>query len=174
MITRMADLSALVKELEAHAGESGWDQPARLFALVDTAELLEREPQLRGSVAEAEPGMLTPIEQDPVDGDLAEFLAAIAWPEEVLGCALVNEVWLLPETAGEAPDAVDPDDWVAEHPQRRDVRISVAVLRDGSRHGCLRVRGAEGDEDEVVVAEDLVPNLVDALLDTLAPDVAED
>lgn len=173
MIVVMADLSALVSELERHAGESGWDQPARLFALVDTADLLEREPHLRPEVAEPELGMLTPIEQEPVEGDLAEFLAGIAWPEEVLGCALVNEVWLLPETAGEAPEGVDPDEWVAEHPQRRDVRISVAVLRDGSRHGCLRVRGAEGDEDEVVVAQDLVPNLVEALLDTLTPDVQD-
>ncbi len=39
-----------------HAARSGWDQPAHLFALVDTAELLEREPQLAEVLGiEAEP-----------------------------------------------------------------------------------------------------------------------
>ena len=38
-----AALQAVVRELEAHAAESGWDRPERLFALVPTAEMLWRD-----------------------------------------------------------------------------------------------------------------------------------
>ena len=33
-------------DIEGHAAAAGWDQPPRLFALVETADLLRREPQL--------------------------------------------------------------------------------------------------------------------------------
>ena len=39
-------LPRLVREIESHVAEGGWDQGARLFALVPTAELLAREPGL--------------------------------------------------------------------------------------------------------------------------------
>ena len=35
-----AVLRAAVREIEAHAAEGGWDQPARLYALVPTSDLL--------------------------------------------------------------------------------------------------------------------------------------
>ena len=34
-------LIAALADIERHVSELGWDQPARLFALVDTATLLE-------------------------------------------------------------------------------------------------------------------------------------
>ena len=46
-------LRTAVLEIERHAAEAGWDQPARLFALVETAHLLEREPQLAASIGES-------------------------------------------------------------------------------------------------------------------------
>ena len=42
----MSDLTGVVRELEQHAAQAGWDQPAQLFALVSTAELVAREPGL--------------------------------------------------------------------------------------------------------------------------------
>ncbi|MCW2777511.1 MAG: uncharacterized protein JWN17_1236, partial [Frankiales bacterium] len=39
-------LQAVLSEVERHVAEAGWDQPAQLFALVDTEELLRAEPQL--------------------------------------------------------------------------------------------------------------------------------
>ena len=33
-------------EIETHISEAGWDQPARLYALVETARIVEREPAL--------------------------------------------------------------------------------------------------------------------------------
>lgn len=170
-------LDHVAREIDRHAGTRGWDQPPRLYALADTAELARREPRLAaqlglagaGSVPE---GGLTPVEQDPLPTDrpLDEVLATITWPAEVVGCALVIESLVLPPTA-EAdlpdPDEVDVAAWVANHPDRSDVRITVAVLRDGSRECVVRLR--EHDAEAMVLAgADLAPALGDALATTLA------
>ena len=39
-------LAAAVLEVESHHSKTGWDQPARLYALVDTAHIVEHEPAL--------------------------------------------------------------------------------------------------------------------------------
>src|SRR3954454_19058197 len=39
-------LVAVLLEVERHVGSAGWDQPARLFALVSTARLITAEPAL--------------------------------------------------------------------------------------------------------------------------------
>lgn len=161
------ELTAYVVEMEAHVAEGGWDQPPRLFALVDTAQLATREPQLAATLA-ATTGRLTPVEQEELPaGELDEVLAGIAWPAEVQGAALVTEVVMLPpDIDAEPPPDADVAAWAAAQPGRRDVRLAVAVLRDGTRASCLRIRGAE-TEDELLVGDDLVPNLADALHATL-------
>ena len=40
-------LRAAVREIEAHAAEAGWDQPARLYALVPTSDLVAASPRSR-------------------------------------------------------------------------------------------------------------------------------
>ena len=94
-------LRAAVREIEEHASEAGWDQPARLYALVPTADLLAREPALAAAMgleAATAAGSLTPIEQDevPVDKPLESVLEQIMWPAEVFGCAAVVERLVLP------------------------------------------------------------------------------
>lgn len=172
---RAGVLEPVVAEVERHVAAGGWDQPTRLYALVETADLVAREPALArdlGLVAAA-PGALTPIEQDDVpQGPLDDVLAGIAWPEEVLGCAVVTEAVVLPPGAEQAAppglDAADLDAWAVAHPQRRDVRFAVAVLRDGSHAARLRVRGDSSPlADEVADDPDVAPNLVEALLATL-------
>ena len=97
----MADSSTLIAclmDVERHVSSSGWDQPARLFALVTTQTLLHVEPQLRGRVPEANPDSLTAIEQDEfhaTDNDI-ERLGGIFWPETVEGCAIALERAFLP------------------------------------------------------------------------------
>ena len=87
-------LSVVAVETERHVAASGWDQPTRLFALVDTAQLLEREPHLASGLTAADhaPGALTAIEQEgmPVTTDLFSLLGQIAWPDEVTGCAVAG------------------------------------------------------------------------------------
>jgi hypothetical protein len=166
-------LLAVVGEVEGHVAEAGWDQPPQLFALVDTVELLRAEPHLAETmgILAARPGSLTPVLQEPLeDGPLDEQLARIVFGPEVLGVVIAHEVVVLPPDAEGVLDREDdPASVAAAHPQRREVRMAVGVLRDGRREAVLRLRGSEGAEDERVTGTDLVPGLAEALLATLEP-----
>jgi hypothetical protein len=175
-------LDRVTLDIERHAAASGWDQPPRLFALVETADLVRREPQLAAQLglgtAEADgpggglggPSGLTPVEQDelPDHATIEEMLGGIAWPPEVLGTALtVERLMVPPEAERDMPqDEEAALQWLADHPQRQEVRIVVAVLRDGTRSAALRMR-AHDDETSVLSGPDLVPGLADALAATL-------
>src|ERR1044072_4076881 len=88
-------LSAVAREVEDFVSTAGWDQPPQLFALVPTADLGERQPGVAGQVDAAAP--LTPIAQDALPSeDLADALAGIMWPDAVSGCALAQEIVVLP------------------------------------------------------------------------------
>ena len=164
-----APLFHVVGEVEEHVAEAGWDQPPQLFALVDTEQLLRAEPQLArtmGLVA-ALPGSLTPVAQEPLaDLPLDEALAGIVFSTDVLGVVLAHEVLVLPPGV-EADLGEDAVSEAATHPARREVRMVVGVVRDGSRECVLRLRGAEGQADERLSGPDLAPALADALLATL-------
>jgi hypothetical protein len=169
-------LTRAVLEIDEYASGLGWDQPARLFALVDTARLRDQEPALAAQLGledEQESSGLTPIEQDeiPAGKALDEFLATIAWPDAVAGCALTVERLMLPPSAeASVPEGLDEKKlarWVAEHPGRQEVRMTVAVLRDGARESALRLREKDAPT-EVLTGSDLVPGLAEALSATFA------
>lgn len=169
-------LTRAVLEIDEYASGLGWDQPARLFALVDTARLRAEQPSLAGRLgpdAEQETTAFTPIEQDsiPTGKPLDEFLGTVAWPEAVAGCALTVERLMLPPSAeAQVPEDLDEAalaTWVAEHPERQEVRMTVAVLRDGARESALRLR-AKDSPTEVLTGSDLVPGLAEALTATFA------
>jgi hypothetical protein len=164
-------LTRAVLEIDEYASGLGWDQPARLFALVDTARLRSQEPALAtqlGLQDEPETAGLTPIEQDelPAGKALDEFLGTIAWPDAVVGCALTVERLMLPPSAETSvPEDLDGarlTQWVASHPDRQEVRMTVAVLRDGSRDSALRLREKD-TPTEVLTGPELVPGLAEAL-----------
>ena len=166
-------LRAAVREIETHAAEAGWDQPARLYALVPTADLLAREPALAAAMgldAATAAGSLTPVEQDqmPAGRSLEQVLAQIMWPAEVYGCAAVVERLVLPpEADGSMPE--DPEaaaEYAAEHPDRQEVRIVAGATRGGSTYCALRLR-AHDEPASVVESPDLVPALLELLLSTL-------
>jgi hypothetical protein len=168
-------LRAVALELDRHAAEGGWDQPARLFALVPTAELLANEPGLAG-VLGVDPsadltGVLTPIEQDDLGPEepLEELLTHMMWPDEVQGTAAVVERLVLPPSAGELPDdPTEAQELAATHPEREEVRMVAAATRSGSAYCALRLRSH--DEDFAVLeGADLVPALLQLLQGTLVP-----
>jgi hypothetical protein len=173
-------LLAAIAEIDRHLAEGGWDQPARLYALVKTTELLESEPALAqtlGLPVKPDADALTPIEQEslPAGTPLDEWLAAIGWPAEVSGCALSQEVLTLPPSVeADLPADADAVEWAGTHPLRREVRMVVGVLRDGSRTATLRVRGVGEQPDDVVSGDDLVPLLAEALAATLVDPVEDD
>ena len=168
-------LAAAVLEIEGHIAEGGWDQPARLYALVETARLVEKEPALAAAMgldAAAEQGSLTPVEQDQLapDRPLESLLESIAWPPGVTGCAAVVERLVLPPDADEAipDDPAAAAEFAAGHPDRQEVRMVVGVTRAGASYCALRLR-AHDDDHSVVGGADLVPELVTLLGATLEP-----
>jgi hypothetical protein len=168
-------LTRAALEIDEYAASLGWDLPARLFALVDGAQLKKANPALAeqlGLADQEDPG-LTPVEQDelPAGMELDKFLGTIAWPEAVAGCALVIERLMLPPGAEQSrpKNATEAQlaDWVANHPDRQEVRITAAVLRDGKKEIALRLR-AKDVAREVLTGPDLVPGLTEALLATFS------
>lgn len=169
-------LRRAVLEIDSALATEGWDQPGRLYALVDTERLLQREPTLADRLdlrqgPSGEPvDRLTAIEQEalPADRALEDVLTGIEWPSEVDGCAAAVERVVLPPSAEESlpEDPVALRTYAAQHPDRHEVRIVAAALRDGRAHCTLRLRGqVEGD---VLEGADLVPGLVALIADTLA------
>jgi len=169
-------LAAAVLEIESHLAGGGWDQPARLYALVDTAQLVRREPALAAAMgldASSERGSLTAVEQDQIDPHtpLEQVLESIAWPDDVAGCAAVVERLVLPPGA----DQTIPDDpegaqqFALEHPDRQEVRIVAGATRHGATYCALRLR-AHDDDQSVVGGVDLVPGLLALLGATLSDD----
>jgi hypothetical protein len=143
-------LERLVSELDMDA--KNWDLPPRLYALSPAADLLAIHPELGRTLSlslEKDPGALTAIEQEgnPSAEELEEFLAGIGWAPEVVGVAVVLER-LINEPS-------------------EDVRITAAVLRDGSHQCAIRFRRYDFD-DSVLYGADLVPQLIEALAATLA------
>ncbi len=174
-------LETVAAEIENHVGRSGWDRSPILFALVRTAQFAADEPETAARLGLDDPSgtrpeALTPIEQEELPaGDLDEVLAQIAWPDSVAGCGLSQEIVLLPPSAEDEISAASVHRSLSaalSHPARREARLVVAVLRDGTSAAVLRLRAAgtsDGTEavDELLTGADLAPNLVAALLATL-------
>lgn len=165
-VTDPLTLAAL--DTERHVARVGWDQPVRLFALVPTADLVAREPQLAEGLAthDAVEGALSAVEQEelPSTDTVEDLLARIAWPDEVTGCALAIERIVVPPAAER--DLPEEESAalaaVAGHPDRADVRLVVAVTRDGAARCLLRQRAHDSD-DRVALGDDIAPGLVHAL-----------
>ncbi len=166
-------LAAAVLEIEAHVAQAGWDQPARLYALVETAQLVAQEPSLAAAMSIDGPGddgSFTSIEQEglPPGQALEAALHSIVWPGSVAGCAAVIERLVLPPgTDDDIPD--DPtsaERFAREHPDRQEVRMVAGVTRAGASYCALRLR-AHDDEQSVVNGTELVPGLLELLHATL-------
>ncbi|EID53483.1 PPA1309 family protein [Saccharomonospora xinjiangensis] len=182
-------VAALAREVEEFVASGGWDQRPQLFALVPTADILRQQPELAGQLDQE--SEFTPVAQDELpDGDLGQALGRIAWPDAVHGCALAQEIIVLPPDAeselpalaeATAEGEVTEQDLerirqaAADHPRRTEARLVAAVLRDGSASCVMRLRGgvpgsnAPEVPDEIVESPDLAPNLIEALRATLQP-----
>lgn len=168
----MSLLEEVVRDLERHSAEKGWDKAPSLYALVRSAELRSAEPGLADSLP-ADADTLVPVEQEnlPDQSGIEEALAGIVWPDTVDGCVLVLERVVLPsDVEADIPeDQAEAAAFVGNHPAREEIRMVVGVLRDGTRHSAVRVRGQD-TEDAVLSGPDLVPGLPEALAATFEPD----
>ena len=166
------EFTELVKSLEIHVSNAGWDQPVRLFAVVYTTDLLREEPDAATTLGINPHSTYTPIEQE-VDAnvELDELLATIMWPSEVIGAVVVLERIILPPSAELDLPATESDlvEAATSHPERRDVRMVSAVLRSGEQLNALRYR-THDDPDSVAIAPGLIHSLNEALAGSFSPE----
>lgn len=150
-------LEQTARDLDIYVAADGWDQPTRLFAISDTRRLLEQEPslaaQLAGSAADSP---WTTIEQEglPEHSDLDELLRGIGWPPSVDGVAVSAERIMVTPVG-------------ADRESQHELRLTMAVLRDGSRCTVLRLKEHDSPET-VIVGTELVTGLGDLLMHTLS------
>ena len=172
-VTDPLTLAAL--DTERHVARAGWDQPVRLFALVPTADLLAHEPQLADGLAahDAVAGALSAVEQEELPEAGGARGAAGAHRLARRRSRAAPSPWsgsssrrMPSATSLRTTDAALRA--VADHPDRADVRLLVAVTRDGSSRCLLRQRAHDSD-DRVALGEDIAPGLVHALRATFSP-----
>ena len=97
-----------------------------------------------------------------------EALGGIEWPAAVAGCAVSQEILILPPGAEDELSETEAMADAAAHPDRREARLVVAVTRDGRTSSVLRIRSQSPDQpDDIAFAGDLAPNLALALRATL-------
>ena len=163
-------LETTLAEIEQHLAIAGWDRPPALFALVRADRFLADDPETarRLGLDQVAGPTLTPIEQDELpEGPLDEVLAGLEWPAAVTGCVLSQEIVFLPPEAEAGLTAEQAAGRAAGHPDRREARLVVGALRDGTTAAVLRLRETDGGAGELLTGPDLAPNLAAALLDTL-------
>lgn len=176
--TMMSPLQRVTTELEQENAKKGWDQPPALYALVPTKDLLQLEdlaPGARTDLQETWDGSdshLAAVLQAALQEDnVEEFLPRIVWPDSVSGAALsVERIIVPPEVENEAPE--DPDEaleYISNHPARTDVRLTIAVNREGESWCLIRTKTFD-DDTTVASGDQLVPSLVEALKVGFIPD----
>jgi hypothetical protein len=165
-------LDAVTAEIEAHVAAAGWGQPPALFALVPTS-VVAADPTTAPMLgldagAEIPAESLTPVGQESLpDRPLDEVLASIEWPEPVSGCAIAQEIVVLPPSAeSDLPGTAEDVSVAVSHPDRQEARLVVAVTRADMTSCVLRLRSDDGD-DQIAFGADLAPNLAVALRATL-------
>lgn len=170
-------LTTSVLDIERHVAAAGWDGPVRLFALIRTAPALAADPELAPRLhpdivasAQADPSHLLPVEQEnlPQVDSVEELLGSVQFGPMVDGAAVTLERFVVPpEAEEELPPESKPDlEALMEHPGRQDIRMAVAVLRDGSNCCAIRTR-AHDDDASVGVGADLAPGVIASLAGTL-------
>ena len=145
-------LPATTREIEDFVAAAGWDQQPQLFALVATMTLLAGQPELADQLDAQIP--LTPVAQDALPEGELDVLAGLEWPDSVAGCALAQEIVVLPPEA-EAGLADLPDDpaqarrvaacppaatggQVGRGSARRPETVRAAVVQAGLANGQMR------------------------------------
>lgn len=142
-ISEVARVLAL--ECEKVAAAAGWDQPALLFEVVgqDVEDFLDSDSLAADDFAFG--FKLTQVAE--LLGHPAEVLVGHVASPEALAACLVAEGWDYPERVSiEIREGrVDPGSLPppSEFPDRREMRISTLVFRDGTAASASRRRGGE-------------------------------
>ena len=116
----------------------GWDNRPVLFALVPARILMQATGEMFGEDADVSP--LSLIVQEAIPEHIrpgSDDLARIAWPEEVAGVILAQEIEFLDSSAD------DSDNAAGVAAERRPARIFSGVLRSQEQLTLLQLRPTE-------------------------------
>lgn len=145
------NLQTALLETERHVADDGWEQTARPFALLASAQLLSALPreapgfgELADQVSE-HAGHLTAVELESDAAPGVAVLGHVEWPGESVGAVLVLEHEAIGAVPGAEPDA----DRTAG-----TARLVVGVLWDGPAWTVVRFR-----DGSLNGGSDLVPEL---------------
>ncbi len=166
-----AALRNVVGQLEKAAAVVGWDRPPALYALAPTAEMLEAgdmPPEVLEDLRATWDGSSTHLsailQETLAEESLEDMLLQLSWPEAVFGAAVSAERVMVPAEveAGAPSDPEEALEYIGNHPDRSEVRLTVGVTRPGQSWCEIRFRDHDS-EDQVLKGTDLVPTLVQAL-----------
>lgn len=155
----------------------GWDAPPTLFALVPTELLVDQLEELDRLEREDNPSPLTLVVQDlpesirPGSDELADYVARVAWPGQVAGVILAQEIRFLDSSAGQGAEP---------RPARlfsgvlREDDIELTLLEHQPTEEELEAGGLFAqDEIQLRGGPDVAPNVIAALRYSLAQDPEE-
>lgn len=145
----------------------GWDTPPTLFALVPTSLLIDALPETDAA------SPLTLVVQDSLPAnlgagseELGDYISRLAWPEDVAGVILAQEI-MFRDASVTSAGAAEP----------RQARLFSGVLRGDEHLTLLQIRPTEEEladkgpfaEDEVELrgGENIAPGVIAALRSTL-------
>lgn len=155
-------------DLEERLNEKGWDEPSRLFAVlnpVDTeadlgsdaidkvrTELAQRvgrphsTSQSRPSSLNTDGVILSVVELGEVHNHPVPQLWGFTAPPWVSALLLANEGWVvLPKKGPDGEPLPDPYNYLpnSQHPDRQELRTIMMVTRDGAQYSIGRLRGSQ-------------------------------
>lgn len=155
-------LHDVIRELDEHIANSGWDQPVQLFAIVSGDSVSEE--QLAASDTDESPQLLfEPQGIDFSDGSIIDVLRTLGWDDAVQGLAIAAERIISVENQDVSDLEHD------SYSTTQEIRVLAIALRTGETMNAIRYRSHD-EPDDLLTGENLVPELNQALFGSLTTD----
>jgi len=161
-MTQQADLEIVIRELDAHISDAGWDQPVQLFAILSESPELAMDSEYLKNASQ-EQLFFEPQGIDFSDNSVIDVLRTLGWNEAVIGLAIAAERII----SVEDKDASDYE--TQSYSATQEIRVMSIAMRDGRTLNAIRYRSHDNPEDLLTGAE-LVPELNQALIGSMTID----
>jgi len=162
LMTDASHLHDVIRELDDHIANSGWDQPTALFAIV-SGDPDSPEQTDAASVQSNKQLLFEPQGIDFSDQAIIDVLRTLGWDEAVSGLAIAAERIISVENE----DAKDLEQ--DAYSTTQEIRVLAIVMRTGETMNAIRYRSHD-EPDDLLTGENLVPELNQALLMSLTTD----
>lgn len=159
-MTATTHCAKLIETVESDINVLGWDKPARIFVL-------------KGEEGDEYLELFTELDMNPIDFlEQATYRLGPIPADDNRGIAVVSEGYTYSKEVSAQLGTKTPDEQrefyemlpPSQHPDRREVRSVVMVQRNGEVQSVNRLRGVNGEDDEVFGAGG---NMDGRLVDTM-------